>query len=129
MSKKIEAKKIEYADFAALFATRWDELIEKVRDFNEVLVAADLALPASRAELLRNFRAELLRNFSVSTAKSVVELALAFTVIDFVACGGRSLNELLHQIRCETNISEKDEDFIKKTWNELKRLEKEHATN
>ena len=121
MAKKIEAKKIEYADFAALFATRWDELIEKVRDFNEVLVAADLALPASRAELLRNF--------SVSTAKSVVELASAFTVIDFVACGGRSLNELLHQIRCETNISEKDEDFIKKTWNELKRLEKEYETH
>lgn len=115
------AKKIEYADFAALLATRWDELIEKVHDFNEVITAADQALPASQAELLRNR--------SVSMAKSVVDVASAFTVVDFLACGGKTLNELLHQIRCETNISEKDEDFIKKTWNELKRLEKEHATN
>ena len=117
MSEK--RKKFTYEDFAVVFATHWDKFHEQLDNFLDVLHAANRALPAPQAQLLKNR--------SVAMAKAAVEVATVFTIIDFLAYGGKTLKELLHQIRCESNISEEDEAFVKKAWNELKLLEKQDA--
>ena len=114
-------KKLEYADFVVLFSTHWDRFHEQLGNFNEVLLAADLVLPAPQARLLRKR--------SVNMAREAVYVASVFTIIDFLACGGKTFKDLIHQIRCEMNLSEEDEAVVKTLWDELQLLEKQHAAD
>lgn len=114
-------KKFTYEDFAVLFATRWDKFLEQLDNFCEVLIAANLALPAPQAQLLKKR--------SVNMAREAVYVASVFTIIDFLACGGKTFKDLIHQIRCEMNLSEEDEAVVKTLWDELQLLEKQHAAD
>ena len=114
-------KKPDYADFVALFSTHWDRFHEQLSDLNDVLLAADLVLPAPQAKLLRKR--------SVNMAREAVFVASVFTIIDFLACGGKTFKDLIHQIRCEMNLAEEDEAVVKTLWDELQLLEKQHAAD